>query len=209
MHAQQNGYELELEAQGLAAPVLNGDRGLSVKASDPGAASYYYSIPRVQVRGRLFRDAVPIDVAGIAWLDREWSDGALGANEAGWDWFALQLDDGSSLMFYSIRNQDGSREAHSAGTWVSSDGRTRALANEDVEIEVGDHWDSPRGGRYPARWHVRVASLALDVDVRPVLPDQELATNPRYWEGAVDVSGMRGAVKALGRGYVELVGYAR
>jgi predicted secreted hydrolase len=112
-------------------------------------------------------------------------------------------------MFYSLRKQDGSREAHSAGTWVSSDGRTRGLANGDVEIEVGDHWDSPRGGRYPARWRVRVPSLALDVDVRPVLPDQELATNPRYWEGAVDVSGMRGASKLVGRGYVELVGYAR
>ena len=209
VHAQQGGYELELEVQGLAAPVLNGERGLSVKASDPGAASYYYSIPRVQVRGQLLRDAVPIDVSGVAWLDREWSNSGLGVNEAGWDWFALQLDDGSALMFYSLRHEDGSREAHSAGTWVGSDGQTRALANEDVAIDVGDHWDSPRGGRYPARWRIRVASLALDVDVRPVLANQELGTSPRYWEGAVDFSGTRDASKTSGRGYVELVGYAR
>jgi predicted secreted hydrolase len=152
---------------------------------------------------------VPIAVSGSAWLDREWGSGSLGSDEAGWDWFALQLDDGSALMFYALRNNDGSREPHSAGTWVDSAGRTTALASADVEISVGDQWRSPRGGRYPSRWRVRVPSLALDFDVQPVLADQELGTRPRYWEGAVDVRGSRAGVKATGRGYVELVGYAR
>lgn len=208
VHAQQRGYELRLEVQGLSAPILNGDHGLSVKASDPGAASYYYSIPRVEVRGQLMREGMPITVTGTAWLDREWGSGSLGPNEAGWDWFALQLDDGSALMFYALRNKDGSREPHSAGTWVDGQGGTRSLATADVEIDVGEHWDSPRGGTYPSRWRVRVPSLALDVDVKPVLADQELATSPRYWEGAVDVHGVRGGRKSAGRGYVELVGYA-
>lgn len=208
VHAQQKDYELKLEVQSLAPPILNGDHGLSVKASDPGAASYYYSIPRVSVRGELIRDRVPISVTGTAWLDREWGSGSLGSNEAGWDWFALQLDDGSALMFYSLRDTNGARDLHSAGTWVDSTGRTHALSNTDVEITVVDHWDSPRGGRYPSRWRVRVPSLALDVDVRPVMANQELGTSPRYWEGAVDVSGARAAGKVAGRGYVELVGYA-
>ena len=209
IHAQQQDYELQLEVQSLAAPILNGDHGLSVKASDPGAASYYYSIPRLNVRGRLVRERVPIDVSGVAWLDREWGSGALGANEVGWDWFALQFDDGSALMYYSLRDKDGRRDSHSAGTWVDRTGQTRALADKDVEITVGDHWDSPRGGRYPARWHIRVPSLALEADVRPVLANQELGTSPRYWEGAVDATGTRRGAKVAGQGYVELVGYAR
>ncbi len=208
VHAQQKDYELQLEVESLAAPILNGDHGLSVKASDPGAASYYYSIPRVNVRGRLVRDRVPIDVTGVAWLDREWGSGSLGANEAGWDWFALQLDDGSALMYYALRDKDGGRDSHSAGTWVNPNGQTRALSDKDVEITVGDHWDSPRGGRYPSRWHVSVPSLALEADVRPVLANQELGTSPRYWEGAVDVTGGRAGAKVRGQGYVELVGYA-
>ncbi|HXR91024.1 MAG TPA: lipocalin-like domain-containing protein [Steroidobacteraceae bacterium] len=209
LHAQQKDYELQLEVQSLAAPILNGDRGLSVKASDPGAASYYYSIPRVSVRGHLIRDRVPIDVSGVAWLDREWGSGSLGANESGWDWFALQLDDGSALMFYALRDKDGARDLHSAGTWVDRDGQTRSLSSSDVEITVGSYWDSPRGGRYPSRWHVRVPSLALEADVQPVLADQELGTSPRYWEGAVDVMASRSGASVAGRGYVELVGYAR
>jgi predicted secreted hydrolase len=61
--------------------------------------------------------------------------------------------------------------------------------------------------RYPSGWRVRVPGLALELDVRPVLADQELSGTPRYWEGAVDVSGTRAGQGIGGRGYVELVGY--
>jgi predicted secreted hydrolase len=208
LHAQEQGYELTLELQPLNQPVLNGEKGLSRKASERGAASYYYSIPRVAVRGKLLRAGVSSDVQGLAWLDREWGSGSLGASEQGWDWFALQLQDGSSFMFYALRNRDGSRDSHSAGTWVDPAGRVQALSTDQVMIDVSDHWVSPRGGRYPSRWRVRVPSVGLDVVTRPVLADQELDTKPRYWEGAVDVSGTRGGHDTSGRGYVELVGYA-
>lgn len=207
LHAEGEGYELTLDAQPLMQPVLNGDHGLSRKASERGAASYYYSIPRVAVRGKLLRAGVPSDVQGLAWLDREWGSGSLGANEQGWDWFALQLQDGSSFMFYAMRNRDGTRDSNSAGTWVDSAGRVQALSTDQVMIDVSDHWVSPRGGRYPSRWRVRVPAVGLDVEVRPVLANQELGTKPRYWEGAVDVSGTREGHDASGRGYVELVGY--
>ncbi len=112
-------------------------------------------------------------------------------------------------MFYALRSKDGSRERHSSGTWVDPNGVARSLSSADVEITVSDHWESPRGGRYPSRWRVQVPSLSLDVDVRPVIANQELGTRPRYWEGAVDLSGSRSGAKETGRGYVELVGYAR
>jgi predicted secreted hydrolase len=188
--------------------VLNGDAGLSRKADAPGAASYYYSMPRLAVLGRVERGGKPLDVQGLAWLDREWGSGSLGSDQQGWDWFALQLDDGSTLMFYALRKRDGQRDTHSAGTWFAPDGTTHALANDDVQIEVKDFWSSPRGGRYPARWQLRVPSLGLDVDIQPRLPDQELNTNPRYWEGAATIAGTRAGQKVGGRAYVELVGYA-
>jgi predicted secreted hydrolase len=206
--AAAHGYELRVQAQALSAPVLNGEAGLSRKSSQPGAASYYYSIPRMALRGQLVRDGKPLDVEGIAWLDREWGSGALAANQAGWDWFALQLDDGSALMFYSLRQQDGAQDPASAGTWIAPDGTVRPLVSSDVRVEVLEQWTSPRGGRYPSRWRVQVPQLMLDADVRPMLADQELLTNPRYWEGAVAVTGERAGSAIGGKGYVELVGYA-
>jgi predicted secreted hydrolase len=209
LRAAQPGYALELILEPQSAPVLNGEAGLSRKSEQAADATYYYSIPRLGVRGRLLRDGQPLEVSGLAWLDREWGSGGLGPNEVGWDWFAVQLGDGSALMFYALRDRDGGRDTHSAGTWMAADGSVRALSNADVGIAVTGEWRSPSGERYPAGWRIHVPALGLDLGVHPVLPDQELRTTPRYWEGAVDVSGERAGVRLDGRGYVELVGYAQ
>jgi predicted secreted hydrolase len=209
LHAAQPGYSIDLVLELQSAPVLNGEAGLSRKSDRAADATYYYSIPRLGVRGRLLRDGRAIEVRGLGWLDREWGSGGLGPSEVGWDWFGLQLADGSTLMFYALRDRDGRREPHSAGTWMAPDGNVRALTDADVGIAVNGEWRNGSGDRYPAGWHVRVPALTLDLRVRPVLADQELRTTPRYWEGAVDVSGERAGTSLSGRGYVELVGYAQ
>ncbi len=206
--AEQEGYALDLEMHPLTPPVLNGAAGLSLKSGAPGSASYYYSIPRIAVHGTLLKQGKPLAVQGLAWLDREWGSGGLGPDQAGWDWFGLQLDDGTALMFYALRDRDGRRDPHSAGTWLESSGEAQSLTSAAVDIDVTDHWTTGDGVSYPAGWRVRVPSLALDVTVHPVLADQELRTRPRYFEGAADVRGTREGRALRGRGYVELVGYA-
>ncbi len=208
VQADEPGYVLSLTARPLMPPVLNGERGLSRKSGQPGDATYYYSIPRVAVRGTIVRDGRPLQVHGLAWLDREWGSGSLGPQEVGWQWFGLQLDDGSCLMFYALRDRGGAEDPYSAGTWVDAHGQARPLSRSDVRIQVLGHWTDPGGVRYPARWRLVAPALGLEVTVHPVLADQELMTSPRYWEGAVDVAGTRSGRPIAGRGYVELVGYA-
>jgi predicted secreted hydrolase len=208
LHAAEDGYELDLDLDAsAAAPVLNGVGGFSAKSAEPGAASYYYSLPRLAAHGRLVRAGRPLAVSGLAWCDREWGSGGLGAREAGWDWFGLQLQDGSALMFYALRDQGGGRDAHSAGSFIDASGAVRSLTAQEVSIEVLGQWLSPQGVRYPSGWRVRVPRAGLDLTVQPLLADQELRVTPRYWEGAVDVSGARAGEPVAGRGYVELVGY--
>jgi predicted secreted hydrolase len=188
--------------------VLQGERGLSRKGPEPGNASYYYSLTRMPARGtvRLGADTLPVD--GLAWMDREWSTSALGKGLAGWDWFALQLDDGRDLMFYRLRRKDGSADPFSAGTLVDSQGGARSLGAADVRVEVLSTWRSPRSGvTYPARWRLTVAALDVAVELTPRLADQEILVGPRYWEGAVEVRGVGRARPLAGHGYVELVGY--
>ena len=87
--------------------------------------------------------------------------------------------------------------------------RCRPLASAEVTLAASGAWVSADGVRYPSGWHIQVPSLDLDLNAQPLLADQELRTRPRYWEGAVAVSGTRGGAAAGGRGYVELVGYAQ
>ncbi|HTX06909.1 MAG TPA: lipocalin-like domain-containing protein [Steroidobacteraceae bacterium] len=208
VRAAERNYALALTARPLMPPVLNGERGFSRKSAQAGDATYYYSIPRIAVQGTLVRDGRPLRVHGLAWLDREWGSGSLGPQEVGWDWFGLQLDDGSCLMFYSLRDRGGTQDPESAGTWVGARGHAKALSRSDVRIEVLAHWGDRSGARYPSRWRLLAPALGLDLTVHPVLADQELLTSPRYWEGAVDVAGTRAGRPISGRGYVELVGYA-
>jgi predicted secreted hydrolase len=200
------GIELELRPQ--TAPVLNGDDGLSRKSHEIDSASYYYSMTRWDTAGFLRVGGERVAVSGLSWLDREWSTSALAPNQVGWDWFALQLADGTDIMLYDIRRLDGSADPASSGTLSLPDGTSHPLRSGDFEIVVRDTWESPAGGRYPSRWTVRVPAHAIEADVTPVLADQELFTTVRYWEGAVDVRGRSRGAPVEGRGYVELTGYA-
>ncbi len=200
---------LDLKLVAGKPPVLNGIDGLSRKSATVGNASYYYSIPRMRSTGTLRIAGETHALSGMSWLDREWSSSALAADQQGWDWFALQLSDGSDLMFYNIRKTDGSQDEYSAGTWIASDGESRHLRRQDVMITVTDQWQSPAGGTYPSRWEIQLPALDLLLTVTPVIAAQELITTVRYWEGAVDVRGRRKQQPIEGRGYVELTGYGR
>jgi predicted secreted hydrolase len=187
---------------------LQGDRGLSQKGPEPGNASYYYSLSRMSVRGTVSAGGEPLPVSGLAWMDREWSTSALGPDLVGWDWLALQLDDGRDLMVYRLRRRDGTADARSSGALIAVDGATRSLGPGDVTLEALDHWTSPRSRvRYPSRWRLAIPGAALSLEITPRLADQELIVGTRYWEGAVRVEGAAAGRPIAGRGYVELVGY--
>jgi predicted secreted hydrolase len=149
-------------------------------------------------------------VEGEGWFDHEWSTSALGPGAVGWDWFSLQLDDGRELMYFQIRREDGDIEPVSGGTWVERDGATRRLGRDDVVIGVVDRWVSPASGAsYPGRWRLAVPGEDLDLNLEPLVADQEVHASFVYWEGAVRVAGRQGGRRVSGYGYVELTGYAR
>jgi predicted secreted hydrolase len=202
--AADDGTAIDLTLQAGKPPVLEGDHGLSRKGPEPGQASYYYSLPRMPAAGTVRSGGTSYAVSGLVWMDREWSTSSLSSDQVGWDWFSLQLADGRELMLYRLRRKDGSADPASSGTLIAADGSSRPLGSTDVKLDTAGVWTSPRSGaRYPSRFHLRLPALGLDLDIRPLLSDQELDTSFRYWEGAVAVTGT-----VAGSGYVELTGYA-
>jgi predicted secreted hydrolase len=142
-------------------------------------------------------------------MDHEFSTSALSAEQVGWDWFALQLDDGTELMAFQLRREDGSIDPFSSGTLIAPDGSTQPLSRDDFRVEVGDIWHSPRSNAsYPASWAITLPSADLQLDIEPYLADQELNVSFTYWEGAVRITGQHGGQEVNGWGYVELTGYA-
>src|SRR5262249_50681318 len=204
LHAAENGTAIDLTLESAKPVVLQGERGLSRKGPEPGNASYYYSLTRMPARGTVRLGGETLAVDGLAWMDREGSTSALGKDLAGWDWFALQLDDGRDMMFFQLRRRDGETDRSSAGALIDARGGARPLAHDDVRIEVLATWRSPRTGvSYPARWRLTEPAHDLVIELAPRMPDQELIVEPRYWEGAVVVEGREGNRAVAGHGYVE------
>lgn len=208
LRARTGDMAVTLELTAISPVVAQGDHGLSRKSAGRGHASYYYSIPRLAARGDIELHRKRFAVTGLTWLDREWSSGALGADQTGWDWFALQFDDGTDLMFYRLRDRGGRTDPYSAGSLIEPDGRRRDLTTDNLRLQPQRWWTSPDGGRYPVAWQLALPARDCSWRIEPLLDDQELRSIVHYWEGAVAVDGRCGARSMHGHGYVELTGYA-
>lgn len=213
LRASTGDFALDLTVSPEKPPVVHGEHGVSRKGAEPSQASHYYSFSRLATSGTLVVNGERLSVRGTSWMDHEFGSGDLGEDLVGWDWFSIQLNGGTELMLYRLRRTDGTVAPVSSGTVVLPNGHTRHLPLAETQVEVLDHWTSPASGaRYPARWRVTVPGLALLLDVRPLLSDQELitshSTQVTYWEGAVEVSGWLHETPITGHGYVELTGYA-
>jgi predicted secreted hydrolase len=206
---------LELTLTPAKPPVLHGGDGLSKKGAGEKEYSRYVSITRFSATGALSRNGLRTALLGMAWFDHEWGPGALPAGAAGWDWFALQLSNGSELMLYRIRLEGGNASPFSAGTFIPANGGgpPRPIAWSDVALAPLTTWTSPRSKSvYPAAWSLAIRSLGLETRVTPLVADQELVTEKStgvtYWEGACRVEGKSHGRPIGGRAYVEMTGYA-
>ncbi len=202
---------LDLTVKQTKPPTLQGDRGLSAKSTEPGNASYYYSLTRLDTTGTLTVNGTPYTISGTSWKDHEYSTSVLSKNAVGWDWFSLQLDDKREIMLYRIRREDGSYEPTSDGTLINADGSTERLTLADYQIEELATWHSnASGATYPAKWRITIKPQSgepIIVTVEPLLADQELHSTTAYWEGTSRLSGTQGSTPLSGYGYVELTGY--
>ena len=208
MHAKVagDGFAFDLVFTPSQSVILQGDAGFSRKGPGAGEASHYYSWPHLKVSGRLSNNGRTVPVTGQAWLDREWSSTLLNPRAVGWDWLGLNMDDGSAVTLFRVRDPTGNN-VWAGGSHRDTAGRLTVLKPEDVRWQAGGWWHSPRSkARWPVRPVValRVGGAWRTFPVAPMMADQELDSRmsggPVYWEGAVTVPG--------GRGYLELTGYA-
>jgi predicted secreted hydrolase len=175
LFAAENGITLDLALEDTKGPILQGIDGYSQKGPDPGNASYYYSQSRLALQGRLIVEGEGLDVNGEGWMDHEFGTSTLSEGQVGWDWFALQLSDGSELMVYTIRGVEGDVDPFSRGIIVRPDGSTILLRYEDFVIKVTDTWKSPHTlVVYPAGWIIEAPGEDLTLQVMPRMADQEL-----------------------------------
>jgi predicted secreted hydrolase len=209
MRVEDFGFDLDLVP--VKPPVAHGEEGYSRKGTDPSRASCYYSFTRLQTAGTLRLGAQAFRVAGLGWMDHEYSTAPLEPGIRGWSWFSLQFDNGAELMLFLLNRDNGGFHPASSGTLVTADGRVRAVPLGRIRADALRRWTSPATGAvYPLAWRLRISDPALDLSIRTPLDDQEMqtakTTGVTYWEGSITAEGRFGDQAVKGRGYMELTG---
>ena len=205
MRALDPGFAFDLRLTPTQPLLLQGENGWSQKGPRPELASHYVSWPQLRVEGQLTLDNTSRTASGRAWFDHEWSSEVLGDAGVGWDWIGINLDDGSALMAFRIRDQAGAT-VYAHASLRDAAGQLTRFGPQEVGFTPLRHWQSPRnGGRYPIQMEIRIGPHTLRTT--PVIDDQEIiARRPlpvSYWEGLVRLDG-----DLRGRGYLELTGYS-
>lgn len=211
LHArlQADTFAMDLRFASTQAVLLQGQRGVSRKGPEPQQTSFYYSLPQLRVSGSLTLQgrSVPVGTASTAWLDHEWSDEMLPAAALGWDWLGINLFDGSALTAFQLRDKSG------APLWDGGSFRSGSslytFSRGEAVFKPLRVWRSPSSrAAYPVEWMVRTP--ADFYTVRALVDNQELdssqSTGAIYWEGLCEVWDSNG--KKVGRGYLEMTGYA-
>ena len=194
-------YTLTLNTRTLnqnGPAVLHGEQGFSVKSA-AGQASYYLSLPFLQVTGSIQLGDEHLNVSGNAWLDREWSSQPLSADQQGWDWFSLHLDQGDKLMLFRLRHTHA--EDYFSGSYIRADGSSQSLQPQQIRMQpLRQHRVANR--TLPVEWQLTVEHLGIDIRTQPLNPNAWMATEIAYWEGPIQFTGSHS-----GNGYLEMTGY--
>lgn len=208
--AEEDAISLELNAAATTPVMLHNEIGwLPTEAG----STYYYSWPRQDLSGELTIEGEKISVTGTGWFDHQWGDFVVLGKPAGWQWFAIQLNDGGSLMITESRSIDG-ETVITYGTYMSPDGAVRHLEEDSdgIDLNVNGRWTSAEtDATYPSGWDLRVDSLGLDLELVPAANDQEvqggLPSASTYWEGKVLIGGLQNGSPISGNAFAELSGY--
>lgn len=208
-------FKLDFVMHSEKSPIINGNNGVSQKAAALGQGSHYISLTRLATTGSILLNGNLAQVTGTAWMDHEFFTQQLDAGQTGWDWLSLQLEDKTELMLFRLRRKDGTVDPFSAGTYVDAQGNKTTLKSADfILTPLSGTWtSSATHATYPIRWRIAIPKLALQLESRTLLANQELAGKtklvPNYWEGAILLSGKRNDRPLTGVGYLEMTGYDR
>ncbi|WP_170759041.1 lipocalin-like domain-containing protein [Ruegeria lacuscaerulensis] len=175
-------------------------------ATDDGATPFRgYSVTRLSVNGHLNGSQGTDAVSGTAWFDHIWGELPIpGASPIAWDRLQLHLDDGRDFSLIRSRRRDGGGTTTADGYVVDSEGQFTLLDDNSTELLPARLWRGSRGA-YPVEWLLK--SISLNLQVTPIIDEQEYDFAVPVWNGMVRAEGYSGSNGMGGIGMMQLTGY--
>ncbi|WP_194435190.1 lipocalin-like domain-containing protein [Vibrio fluminensis] len=178
-----------------------GNQGYSKKSADGKVASYYYSQPFIEVTGEVVIQGKRHQVSGNGWIDREWSSQFLLDSQQGWDWFALRLNNQTTLVVFQLRGEDKTQTHYAHARLMQSNGESISISPNDFSLSSTKQTNI-QGTDYPTGWLLKIPKHKIDLTISALNPNAKMPLTVPYWEGPIVIEGTHS-----GSGYMELTGY--
>ena len=181
---------------------------------------YYFSLTRCSVAGTIDtgngRETI---TGGQGWFDHQWGNSWVASNN-GWDWWGVQLDDGTDILFFRQRDLKTGRVFFPLATFMDKQGRQSVTKKIVFTPAPKAYWKSAKSGvTYPLGWDVSFPEKNLSLHLTAAVQNQEmpiLGPGTGIWEGLCHVTAFplvtyndtRNLLPTRGVAYMELVGYS-
>jgi predicted secreted hydrolase len=172
---------------------------------------YYFSLTRCAVSGTIDTGHGPEPVAsGQGWFDHQWGTSWVADND-GWDWWGVQLDNGEDILFYRQRDLSTGRVFSPSATFMDVQGVQTATSNVIFTPDPTWVWRNPSDGTlFPLGWTISFPGKSLTLHIYAAVEHQAIPTlgpGGGIWEGSCRVAGTEKGSAVDGVAYMELVGY--
>jgi len=166
----------------------------------------YYLIPAGQAQGVITTTQGAVAVSGYMGQYHVWGNLDLGAM-VGWYLVWLRLDDGRELVYFKAQTDE---QAAAGDEILLSDmalltdeyGQMQFLSPDTMQLTPTAFWQSQVSQiNYPSTWNLTIPDQDIDLEITPLLDDQEHRHYLTYWKGLVSARGSQS-----GYGYVEMTG---
>lgn len=154
---------------------------------------YYFSLTRCAVNGTVDTGAGPETITGgQGWFDHQWGNSWVASNN-GWDWWGVQMDNGTDILFFRQRDLKTGRIFFPLATFMDKDGRQSVTKKIVFMPDPKALWESPKSGvTYPLGWTIAFPEKNLILSITAKIKNQEmpiLGPGAGIWEGVCSVSG--------------------
>jgi predicted secreted hydrolase len=185
-------YSLKLAAPDLSFafdmeskkdPLLVGENGL-IPMGKTGY-SYYYSLTDADMKGTLVFENRTFTLKGKGWIDHQWGTWSYGRDFDSWEWFSIQLGDGTDIMIGKIMLADQTLD--SGMNILTKDNETSFISN--IDIEYLDNWLDDNGLTWSRKWRVTSITQEYDIKLTASLDFDDQFVSDTVFEGSGTVKG--------------------
>jgi predicted secreted hydrolase len=220
-------FSFTIKLKPLKKVILHGHDG-TVKIGRKGDDMFYYFIPRCETTGSVSVAGKTYPVSGTGWYDHEFGGQIRAAKptdskepqepkthrtDYGWNWLAVQLEDGTDISATTVVNPDNNYKVLDNYAIIIGPNSERTFYKDTVELRAVSEWVSCRSAAdLPDRWVLNVPDAGIHLEVAAVFRMQECMTviaKPSFFEGRCEVVGTIKGVQVKGTAFLERAGFGQ